>query len=87
MVTVPSSSPFASRLLVVADRAQLSQQLRKRYPSVEITAVPSYMSGIAELGNDPVHAIVAFVDPAFAALPQAVRGLRLAAGDSVPLVL
>lgn len=87
MVATPSSSPFASRILVVADRAQLSQQLRKRYPSVEIAAVPSYMSGIAELGSGPVHAIVAFVDPAFAALPQAVRGLRLAAGDSVPLVL
>ncbi len=87
MVASQSSSPFVSRLMVVADQAHLSQQLRQRYPSVEIAVVPSYMSGIAELANGPVHAIMAYVDPAFGALEKAVRGLRTAAGESVPLVL
>ncbi len=87
MVASLSTSPFAGRLLVVADQVHLSQQLRQRYPTVEVAVVPSYMSGIAELANGPVHAIVAYVDPAFAALEKGVRGLRTAAGDSVPLVL
>ncbi len=87
MVAASSSSPFAGRLMVVADRAQLIQQLQQRYPAIEITSVPSYMSGIAELAGEPVHAIMAYVDPAFAALDKAVRGLRTAAGESVPLVL
>ena len=87
MVAAPSSSPFVSRLMVVADRAQLTQHLRRRYPAVEIAAVPSYMSGIAELAHGPVHAIVAHVDPASAVLEKAVRGLRLAAGESVPMIL
>ncbi len=87
MVAVPSPSPFVSRLMVVADRAQLTQHLRRRYPAVEIAAVPSYMSGIAELAHGPVHAIVAHVDPASAVLEKAVRGLRIAAGESVPMIL
>ncbi len=87
MVAAPSSSPFVSRLMVVADRAQLTQHLRRRYPAVEIAAVPSYMSGIAELAHGPVHAIVAHVDPASAVLEKAVRGLRIAAGESVPMIL
>ncbi len=87
MVAAPSSSPFVSRLLVVADQAQLTQHLRRCYPEVEIAAVPSYMSGIAELAHGPVHAIVAHVDPASAVLEKAVRGLRLAAGESVPMIL
>ena len=87
MVAAPSSSPFISRLMVVADQAQLTQHLRRRYPAVEITAVPSYMSGIAELAHGPVHAIVAHVDPASAVLEKAVRGLRIAAGESVPMIL
>ncbi len=87
MVATPSSSPFVSRLMVVADSAQLTQHLRRRYPAVEIAAVPSYMSGIAELAQGPVHAIVAHVDPASAVLEKAVRGLRIAAGESVPMIL
>ncbi len=87
MVATPSSSPFVSRLMVVADQAQLTQHLRRRYPTVEIAAVPSYMSGIAELAHGPVHAIVACVDPASAVLEKGVRGLRLAAGESVPMIL
>jgi len=87
MVAAPSSSPFVSRLMVVADRAELTQHLRRRYPAVEIAAVPSYMSGIAELAHGPVHAIVAHVDPASSVLQKAVRGLRLAAGESVPMIL
>jgi diguanylate cyclase (GGDEF)-like protein len=87
MVAAPSSSPFASRLLVVADEAQLTQHLRQRYPAIEIAAVPSYMSGIAELAHGPVHAILANVDPASAVLEKAVRGLRLAAGEEIPMIL
>ncbi len=87
MVADPLSSPFVSRLMVVADRTQLTQHLRRRYPAVEIAAVPSYMSGIAELAHGPVHAIVAQVDPASAVLEKAVRGLRIAAGESVPMIL
>jgi diguanylate cyclase (GGDEF)-like protein len=61
--------------------------LRGRYPQVEITSTPSFMTGITEAVDDPVHAIIAYVDPTFTALDRAVRGLRQAVGDAVPVVL
>jgi diguanylate cyclase (GGDEF)-like protein len=82
-----SSSPFVSRLLLVADPARLGPVLRQRYAGVELCSVPSWMSAIAEMAGPPVHAVLGFVEPSFSALPQAVRGLRLAAGDDVPVVL
>ncbi len=82
-----SSSPFVSRLIVVADKTRLIQTIRQRYPGVQISAVPTFLSGIAELANGPVHAILAYVDPEFPSLERAVRGLRQAAGNDVPLVL
>ncbi len=72
---------------MVADVSQITPWLRKQYPSIQITTAPTFLSGIDELANGPVHAILAGVDPAFVALPMAIRGLRVAAGPDVPLVL
>lgn len=87
MNTLRSSTPFVGRVLVVADRGRLAPWLREQYSGIDIAAAPSFMSGIAELANGPVHAVVACVDPAFAALDRAVRALRSALGQSVPLIL
>lgn len=80
-------TPFADRLLVVSDSKQLADLLRQRYPHVEIAAVPTFMSGIAELANGPVHGIVACLDPSFGPFEKAVSGLRRAVGVGVPVVL
>ncbi|MCG3138481.1 MAG: hypothetical protein HJJLKODD_02346 [Phycisphaerae bacterium] len=81
------ASPFGHRLLVVADRLRMAALLEQRYPTVRLAVVPTYMAGIAELANGPVHAVLACVDPTFASLERAIRGLRMAIGESTPLVL
>lgn len=81
------SSPFAGRLLVVADRLRLVPLLQDFYPEVKVLSAPSFMTAIAELGTGPVHAVLAFIDPGFGAIEPAVRGLRHAAGERTPVVL
>ncbi len=83
----PDKSPLVNRVLIVAEHAGLVQMVRQRYPRVPLATTPTFMSGIAELAQGPVHAILAYVDPDAPSLNRSVAGLRAAAGDEVPLVL
>src|SRR5262245_38841269 len=75
------------QLLVVNDPGELARFLRGRYPTFDVNVMPSYLAGITSLGAASARAVVVGVDPASRKLPQAIAGLRKAAGDQARLVL
>lgn len=84
-----SELPGAGReqLLVVSDPGKLAQIARRRYPQFEVTAASTYFEGIAALSGRATRGLLVGVDPSIRRLPQAVAGLRKAAGNGSRLVL
>ncbi len=93
MVTLNSLlSPETTRerLLVVgggADARTVATLLRQRYADWQTAHVESYLAAIADLSLRPARAILACIAPTQPHLPDAVAGLRLAAGGEARLLL
>src|SRR5262245_37625152 len=86
MIT-PLTMPRRQRLLVVNDPGSLGQYARGRYPQFDVTVSPTYLSGISALAGGPARGVLVGVDPTMRKLPQAISGLRKAAGDETRVIL
>lgn len=75
------------RLLIVKDPGDLAAAVRNRYPQLDISVSESYLSGVAALAGGAARALIVGVDPTARKLPEAIAGLRKAAGSGSRLVL
>lgn len=87
VTTQTERRPADDRVLVIADRGRLTTQLRSRYPEWDVSTTESFLSGICALSQHGARAVIAFVDASDHQLPDAVAGLREAAGSTTRLIL
>ncbi len=80
------NEPSAGRLLIISDVDRLGPILRQHFQSCEISAVRDYLSGIAEIPRITTRAVVVGHDPSCRDPGAAVWGIKVAAGESVPVV-
>ncbi len=75
------------RVVLVGTPDGLTERLRQRYPTYDIVRRETYLSGIAELGEGSVAAVLVEIEPTEERGPQIVSGFRTALPHDVPLVL
>lgn len=93
MISTPRCAVDTSdrdRLLVVGNLAtgdDWIDGLRDRFPAWTVGTSATYLSGIAELAQRSVRAVLVCVDPSRLQLARAVAGLRDVAGNHTKLIL
>ena len=89
MVLAGASDPIwaKDRVLVVADHGRLVDALRRRFPDWDVTTCDTYLSAICAVADHAPGVVVSYVDPSNHQLPDAVAGLREAAGTDTRLLL
>jgi len=78
------------RLLIVGAQwapTGLVNQVQRRLSNWSVSISDTYLKGIADVARQPVQAVLVYVEPSQTRLPQAVTGLRDAAGGDVKVVL
>lgn len=78
------------RLVLVGDvfsEGRLAEDLRRRYPELQVSECDTYLSAIVEVARRPARAVLACVDASLAQPSPALAGLRRAAGAGTHVVL
>lgn len=74
-------------VLVVGNREQLAEDLRKLYPQWQVRTTESPFVAIRELSQEEAGLVVMWVDPSNPEVGRAVAGVRQAAGAKARLLL